>query len=64
MRQIVQGRTVIIVAHRLAAVRDCHRIIGMREGRIIEQGTHDALLRNEGGLYAELWRLQNWQSAA
>jgi subfamily B ATP-binding cassette protein HlyB/CyaB len=63
MRQIVQGRTVIIVAHRLAAVRDCHRIIGMREGRIVEQGTHEALLR-DGGLYAELWRLQNWQTAA
>jgi len=64
MRQIVQGRTVIIVAHRLAAVRDCHRIIGMRDGKIIEQGTHESLLRREGGLYAELWRLQNRASAA
>jgi len=39
MRQIVQGRTVIIVAHRLAAVRGCHRIVGMQQRRIVEQGS-------------------------
>jgi len=59
MRQIVQGRTVLIIAHRLAAVRPCHRIIGMAEGRIVEVGSHDELLRREGGLYAKLWALQN-----
>ena len=59
MREIVRGRTVIIVAHRLAAVRDCHRIISMAEGKIIEDGTHEELLKHENGLYAHLWALQS-----
>ena len=64
MREIVRGRTVLIVAHRLAAVRGCNRIVGMAAGRIAEVGTHDELLRREGGLYAHLWRLQSGQEAA
>ncbi len=59
MRSIVKGRTVIIIAHRLAAVRDCHRIVGIADGRIVEVGTHDELLRRPGGLYAYLWGLQS-----
>jgi len=59
MRHIVANRTVIIIAHRLAAVRHCHRIIGMVEGRIIEQGTHDELVGNPKSLYARLWAMQS-----
>ncbi|WP_298355282.1 type I secretion system permease/ATPase [Rhodoblastus sp.] len=59
MRQIVQNRTVFIIAHRLAAVRDCDIIIGMVDGRLVEAGTHDELLRNPRGLYARLWAMQN-----
>ena len=62
MRAIVAGRTVIIIAHRLAAVRPCNRIIGMHAGQIVEQGSHAELLKREGGLYAYLWSLQNDQS--
>lgn len=58
MSRIVQDRTVIIIAHRLAAVRGCDRIIGMMHGEIVESGTHEELLR-KGGLYAHLWSLQN-----
>ncbi len=58
MRQIVKGRTVIIIAHRLAAVRDCTRIIGMQEGRVVEAGTHEQLLARPNGLYARLWAMQ------
>lgn len=58
MREIVRGRTVIIIAHRLATVRNCNRIIGMKDGRIIEEGTHDDLLTCPDGLYAHLWHLQ------
>jgi subfamily B ATP-binding cassette protein HlyB/CyaB len=57
MRQIVQGRTVIIIAHRLSAVRHCDRIITMDKGYIIEDGTHDDLVRSNGR-YATLLRLQ------
>jgi subfamily B ATP-binding cassette protein HlyB/CyaB len=59
MFEIVKGRTVIIIAHRLQAVRICHRIIGMHEGRIVEIGSHDELLRNPKGLYSQLWAMQN-----
>lgn len=62
MRHIVRNRTVLIIAHRLAAVRHCNRIIGMMDGRIIEQGSHDELLARPNGLYARLWSLQNDRS--
>ena len=58
MRRIVRDRTVIIVAHRLAAVRGCDRIVGMADGRIVEIGSHEELVRRPGGLYAYLWGLQ------
>ena len=64
MRQIVQNRTVFIIAHRLAAVRDCDVIIGMVEGRLVEAGSHDDLLKNPNGLYARLWAMQNDRSAS
>jgi subfamily B ATP-binding cassette protein HlyB/CyaB len=64
MREIVRGRTVLIVAHRLAAVRGAHRIVGMKAGRISEVGTHAELLERADGLYAHLWRLQSGQEAA
>ena len=59
MRHIVQGRTVIIIAHRLNAVRRCDRIIALDGGQIVEQGTHAELLAKPGGLYARLWRMQD-----
>jgi ATP-binding cassette, subfamily B, bacterial HlyB/CyaB len=64
MRAIVRGRTVIIIAHRLAAVRPCTRIVGMQWGEIVEVGSHDELLKREGGLYAHLWALQSDQARA
>jgi ATP-binding cassette, subfamily B, bacterial HlyB/CyaB len=63
MRQIVQGRTVLIIAHRLSAVRDAHRIITIEKGRIVEDGTHSDLI-NRNGRYASLWRIQGGQNAA
>ena len=62
MRHIVKGRTVIIIAHRLASVRPCDRIIGMVDGRIVEVGSHEELLRTPNGLYAHLWALQSDQA--
>ncbi|MCP3447325.1 type I secretion system permease/ATPase [Bradyrhizobium sp. CCGUVB14] len=57
MRQIAKGRTVIIIAHRLSAVRHCHRILTIERGRIVEDGTHDELA-NANGRYATLLRMQ------
>jgi ATP-binding cassette, subfamily B, bacterial HlyB/CyaB len=64
MQAIVRGRTVIIIAHRLAAVRPCSHIIGMRDGIIVEQGNHADLLARPDGLYARLWALQSDQARA
>ena len=58
MRMIGQGRTVIVIAHRLAAVRRCDRIITIDDGQIKEDGPHDKLLQNPKGFYARLWRMQ------
>ena len=58
MQSICRGRTVIIIAHRLSAVRAAHRIIVMDRGRIVESGRHAELLKHEAGYYARLHRLQ------
>jgi subfamily B ATP-binding cassette protein HlyB/CyaB len=53
---------VIVIAHRLAAVRPCHRIVSMVDGRIVEIGSHEELLANPRGFYAHLWALQTDQA--
>ncbi|MCI0997837.1 type I secretion system permease/ATPase, partial [Pseudomonas corrugata] len=58
MKDICKGRTVIIIAHRLSAVRDAHRIAVMDRGQIVEQGTHSELLALQAGHYSRLHRLQ------
>ncbi len=58
MKAICQGRTVIVIAHRLTAVRGADRIVVLDRGQIAEQGTHAELLTHEAGHYARLHRLQ------
>ncbi|MEJ2410568.1 MAG: type I secretion system permease/ATPase [Novosphingobium sp.] len=54
---IARGRTVVIIAHRLSAVRQCHRIITVEAGEVTEMGRHDELMRS-GGRYAQLYAKQ------
>ncbi len=55
--KLMEGRTSFVVAHRLSTVRDADVILVMRDGRIVERGRHEELLR-QGGFYAELYRAQ------
>ena len=59
MRLICNGRTVLIIAHRLSAVRNANRIVVMDQGNIVETGNHDQLLAKQSGIYAHLWRMQD-----
>ena len=57
MRELMTGRTSFVIAHRLSTIRDADMILVMNHGRIIEQGTHEALLE-QGGFYATLYNSQ------
>lgn len=63
MRKICAGRTVLIIAHRLSAVRDADRILVMERGQVVEDGPHEELLAKKDGIYAHLYNLQFNKSA-
>ncbi|GHV17290.1 hypothetical protein FACS189493_4640 [Spirochaetia bacterium] len=57
MQRVLAGRTSIVIAHRLSTIRHADRILVLSDGRLVEQGKHDELIR-QNGLYAGLYRLQ------
>ncbi|BBD39156.1 multidrug ABC transporter ATP-binding protein [Aminobacter sp. Y103A] len=56
--RLMEGKTVIAIAHRLSTIAALDRLIVLDEGRIVEEGSHDALIA-KGGLYAQLWKRQS-----
>ena len=57
LENLMQNRTTIVIAHRLSTIKNADRIIVLKEGRLVEEGTHSQLLAL-GGEYSGLYRLQ------
>ena len=60
---LMKGKTTIVVAHRLSTARNCDNIALLEDGRVVEYGSHDALLRR-GGKYHAMWEQQNGSAAS
>ena len=57
LERLMKGRTVIMIAHRLSTIRDADKIIVLKDGVVVEEGSNDALIA-QGGVYADLHRIQ------
>jgi len=61
LSKALEGRTSLVIAHRLSTVRAAHQILVLDEGLIKERGTHDELL-TQGGIYADLYQRQSFSA--
>jgi ABC-type multidrug transport system fused ATPase/permease subunit len=57
LAELLHGRTTLLIAHRLSTVRRAHRVVVLDAGAVVEEGTHEALLAQAGGLFARLHEL-------
>jgi ATP-binding cassette, subfamily B, multidrug efflux pump len=57
LRNVMTGRTAVLISHRVAAIKDADQIIVLDQGKVVERGTHDELI-DKGGVYSDLYRTQ------
>jgi ATP-binding cassette subfamily B protein len=62
IKRLIQGRTTFAIAHRLSTLRDADRLMVIQKGRLVEMGTHDELLKDPGGVFSNLVRIQKSMS--
>lgn len=58
MYKLMEGKTCFVIAHRLSTIKNADLILVLKDGNVIEQGTHDELLDTENGFYRSLYRSQ------
>ena len=58
LAELMKGKTVIAIAHKLNTLKKMDRIVVLENGNIVEQGTHNELIKNENGVYKKLWDIQ------
>jgi ABC-type multidrug transport system fused ATPase/permease subunit len=63
VREAMRGRTTLVIAHRLSTVQKADRILVLRDGEIVEQGSFDELLA-QGGFFSYLYNMQSWSREA
>lgn len=59
LKNLMKGKTTIVIAHRLSTIQKLDRIIVLEDGAIVEEGSHESLLKKKSGLYARLWSHQS-----
>jgi len=59
LKTVTDGRTTIVIAHRLSTIVDCDEIVVLGDGGVLQQGSHDDLLKNENGQYFKMWSSQH-----
>ncbi len=57
LHQLMKGKTVMVIAHRLSTIMEMDRIIVMKDGKVVDEGTHDEL-KEKVGIYQKLWNIQ------
>jgi len=58
LHELMEGRTTIVIAHRLSTIMEMDRIVVVDNGRVVDEGTHEQLLRHKKGIYKNLWEIQ------